>query len=1027
MYGKLALSVALALISTLAWAAPLKVDLSANGAVEPGWFDWNTGGRADNANFEKRFQNQVDFDDDFTIRFTKVDSRNRAQMNDAIPLHDLLEDAFKESDPFTMTIVGLAPGTYTMTTYDHDTNEDVVNDDGTLNITLKDADGTRLVANHVQQSWGPKPASVCSVTFTFRSDGSDVVLTFADNNDGIHNEAYLNGFILDRAVEPTKASAPQPADKTADVPRNVTLRWTAAETAAAANGHKVYLSKSLDDVKNGVAAADRGSTTDPAFDTLSLPASLEFGTTYYWRVDEGDAAKGYAAGTVWSFTTEPYAYPIPGKAITATASSSLNDKATPSKTIDGSGLDTSDLHSTNDADMWLAGGSQPTWLEYRFDKIYSLHEMWVWNYNQTVEPIVGFGLKEAAIEYSLDGASWTPLAPSTQFARGSGAAGYAHNTTVAFGGVPAKFVRITAKSSWGGGAQYGLSEVRFYYVPVQAREPQPGSNAAGIGPEVTLGWRAGRRAASHSVYLSTDLTAVQNATAPVTHPTTASLDAGTLSLATTYYWRVDEVNAADASAVWAGDVWSFATPEFVLVDDFESYTDAEGKRIYETWIDGYADGFKSSGSTVGKDTALNGTFGETQIIHGGKQSMPLLYNNTTAAFSEATRTFDAPQDWTRAGIKALAVHFRGEPNNTGGRVYVKINNAKVVYGGDAGDIAKSRWMQWNIDLGSLGGSLRNVTKLSIGVEGAGKGRGYVDDLRLYPSRCVAGLNHLEGDLNNDCVVDYRDIDIMANDWLKSDSTLVTSPAAPSTTGLLAHYKLDGNVLDSSGNNLNGTISGNPAYTPGIFGQAMTFDGIGDYVDCTNNVKFDTITNSITVCAWVRVDVFDVTYQPIVTKGDSSWRIARNAETNGIQWRANGPTPTFRINGTANVNDGEWHHLAGTYDGATAQLFVDGKLDGALATAGAIAKNTQKVFIGGNSEQTARLWKGAIDDVWVYSRALTEAEVRYLADQTPGDGKLYVPLMSPAELYRAEPVNQKSVNLKDFAQLAKEWLNTQLWP
>jgi hypothetical protein len=1022
MHGKTALSLAFTLISTLAWAAPLKVDLSANGAVEPGWFDWNTGGSADNTDFEKRFQNQVDFDDDFTIKFAKVDARNRATVNAAIPLAAVLSDGFKESNPFTMTLIGLAPGVYTLTTYSHDPKEDVVNDDGTLNITLKDADGTRLVADHVQQSWGPKPATVCSVTFTFRSDGSDIVLTFADNNDGIHNEAYLNGFTLDRAVEPGKATGPQPADKATDMPRDVTLRWTAAETAAATNGHKVFLSKSLDDVKNGAAAADRGLTTDPVFDVLGLAAPLEFGTTYYWRIDEGSAVKGYTAGTVWSFTTEPFAYVIPAQSITATASGSLNDKSTPNKTIDGSGLDASDLHGTTDSDMWLAGGTQPAWIQYQFDKIYSLHEMWVWNYNQTVESIVGFGMKDVLIEVSVDGATWTPLAPSTPFARGSGATGYAHNTTVGFGGVPAQFVRITVKSSWGGGSQSGLSEVRFYYVPVQAREPQPAVSAAEVGPEVTLSWRAGRRAASHDVYLSTDLPAVQNATAPVVHPSTATLDAGTLNLATTYYWRVDEVNALNTPATWVGDVWSFTTPEFLAVDDFESYTDDEGKRVYETWIDGW--GTNNNGSQVGYASA---PFAEQKIVSSGRQSMPLAYNNTTTAFSEAVRTFDPPQDWTRAGIKALAVQFRGEPNNTGGQVYVKINSTKFVYDGDAGDIAKARWTQWNIDLASVGGGLSKVTKLTIGVEGAGKGRIYVDDVRLYPSRCVPGAQPIEGDLNHDCVVDYRDLDLMANDWLKGDSTLTTAPAAPSTTGLLAQYKLDGNVLDSSGNNLNGTIMGNPAFTPGIAGQALTFDGTGDYVDCTNNVKWDAITDKITVCAWFRVDVFDVTYQPIVAKGDSSWRIARNSETNGLQWRCNGPNPTFRINGTVNVNDGEWHHAAGTYDGATAWLYIDGKLDGTMATAGLIAKNTQKVYIGGNSEQTARLWKGAIDEVRLYSRALTEAEVRYLADRTPGDGKLYIPLTSPAELYSAEPANQKSVNLKDFAQLATKWLDRQLWP
>jgi len=193
------------------------------------------------------------------------------------------------------------------------------------------------------------------------------------------------------------------------------------------------------------------------------------------------------------------------------------------------------------------------------------------------------------------------------------------------------------------------------------------------------------------------------------------------------------------------------------------------------------------------------------------------------------------------------------------------------------------------------------------------------------------------------------------------------------------------------------------------------------------VKWDAIANSITVSAWFRVDVFDVTYQPIVTKGDSSWRIARNSETDNLQWRCNGPNPTFRINSVAAVNDHEWHHVAGTYDGTMARLYVDGRLDGTLATTGAIAKNTQKVLLGANSEQTARLWKGSIDEVQIYTRALTEPEVRYLADQTPGDGKLYLPLRSLADLYDAEPVNQKSVNLKDFAQLAKKWLDRQLWP
>ena len=79
----------------------------------------------------------------------------------------------------------------------------------------------------------------------------------------------------------------------------------------------------------------------------------------------------------------------------------------------------------------------------------------------------------------------------------------------------AQYVKLTIKSNWGGVLpQYGLSEVRFFYVPVLAREPNPASGATGVNPEVTLSWRAGREAASHSVYLSTDQQEVTKARPP---------------------------------------------------------------------------------------------------------------------------------------------------------------------------------------------------------------------------------------------------------------------------------------------------------------------------------------------------------------------------------------------------------------------------------------------------------------------------------------------------------------------------------
>ncbi len=135
--------------------------------------------------------------------------------------------------------------------------------------------------------------------------------------------------------------------------------------------------------------------------TFDPPGSLAYGQTYYWRIDEvNKTADGTTyKGNVWSFTVEPYGYPITG--VTATASSSAASMG-PEKTIDGSGL-TGDLHGTEGTTMWLSGGVKPNWIQYQFDKVYKLFDLKVWNSNQLIEGFLGFGAKKVTIEYSTDG------------------------------------------------------------------------------------------------------------------------------------------------------------------------------------------------------------------------------------------------------------------------------------------------------------------------------------------------------------------------------------------------------------------------------------------------------------------------------------------------------------------------------------------------------------------------------------------------------------------------------------------------
>ena len=137
-----------------------------------------------------------------------------------------------------------------------------------------------------------------------------------------------------------------------------------------------------------------------------------------------------------------------------------------------------DQHSIDTTTMWMTNPAYQgqIWIQYDFSKTYKLHQMLVWNYNGVVRAskFTGFGLKDVIVEYSEDGQIWNVHPENTiQFAQAPGTEGYVYNTTVNFYGVMAKSVRITAKSKWGEAMilRSGLSEVRFMYIPLQAREP----------------------------------------------------------------------------------------------------------------------------------------------------------------------------------------------------------------------------------------------------------------------------------------------------------------------------------------------------------------------------------------------------------------------------------------------------------------------------------------------------------------------------------------------------------------------------
>jgi hypothetical protein len=750
-------------------------------------------------------------------------------------------------------------------------------------------------------------------------------------------------------VPPSQAYNPYPGDKATEVIlQKILLTWTGNEKAIK---HDVYFGAAVADVNSASRTNLSSVKSSVAQDANSFdPGSLERGRTYYWRVDEVMADGTIARGEIWSFTMEPVSYPIAG--VTATASS-FNPNMGPEKAVNGSGM-SGDCHSNVATDMWLSGknAAQPTWIQFAFDKVYKLDKVLVWNSNQAMESMFGFGVKDVLVEYSTDGTTWASL-DQVEVAQASGDVDCTPSN-VDLGGAVAKYVKFTIKSNWGGMfVQYGLSEVRFYYIPVWAREPKPAAAATGLNPQVSLNWRSGREAASHQIYLSTDKQAVQNGTAPVVSVTAPSYDAA-VNLAQTYYWKVVEVNEAKVPAAWEGDVWSFTTAQALVVDDFESYTDAEGKEIYRAWIDGY-DNPAKNGAIVGYDKA---PFAERTIRHGGQQSMPLAYNNTGGAvYSEAERTFNPPQDWSQYGITTLTLWFRGDANNTPAPLYLKINGTKVPFNNNAPSTGFLLWKQWNVDLASLGISLKSVKTLTIGIgDGTSgpKGRIYVDDIALYPA-----------------------------------APQVVVPVDPGTGALVALYAMEGNVQDTSGKGNSGTVSGNPAYANSMsgFGKALKFDGLDDYVTLPIGSLLSTLSN-ITVATWINFSGTGGAWQRVwdFGTGDTNYMFLSSN-------RAGTQSPRFAIRTTAVAErtvtapaalalSVGWHHLAVTIDGTTkvATLYVDGAA-AANATLTVLPKdlgNTNQNWIGRSQYTADAFFNGIVDDFRIYNVSLTAGQVRYLA-------------------------------------------------
>ncbi len=472
------------------------------------------------------------------------------------------------------------------------------------------------------------------------------------------------------------ASKPVPADGEVIRQTWVSLQWTAGPEAVS---HDVYFGEDYAQVKAGTGDTFRGNQTNAdfiaGFPGFPYPEGLVPGTTYYWRIDEVDESNPDSPwiGHVWSFMVAPRTAFSPDPA-------------------DGA----EDVDPAAAMLRWQAG----------YDA--KLHYVYFGDNYDTVNNATG------ALPTGL----------------------VLHNP----GALEAAKTYYWRIDEFDGMNTY-KGDVWSFTTPGAVGSPKPPHGAVDVKHNKILGWAPADDAASQRVYFGTDRAAVQAATTGSPEDKGMlgldgdSLDPGMLEWDTNYYWRVDTVDASGNTS--KGPVWIFTTANFLVVDDFEDYTDddAAGEAIWQGWVDGY--GVPENGSQVGY---LMPPYAEQSIVHSGSQSMPLGYD-VDQKYSEAVLTLVYPKDWTTGGVDTLGVWFKGDWINVPTPMYVALDGSAIVVNEDTDAAQRDVWTEWLIPLQAFadqGANLSNVGTIGIGFgdkanpQPGGSGTMFIDDVRLYP-------------------------------------------------------------------------------------------------------------------------------------------------------------------------------------------------------------------------------------------------------------------------------------------------------
>jgi hypothetical protein len=790
--------------------------------------------------------------------------------------------------------------------------------------------------------------------------------------DRVLTQAEIQSIML--RPDPRSAWGPSPANEaTVDIEHVTPLRWSPGDFVAK---HDVYFGTdelaATDADDSDTSGIYRGRQDANSF----IPAeTLDYGQTYYWRIDEYNTDATISTGKVWSFTV-------------------------------ANGLIVEDMEAYDDFCNRIFYG-------------------WRDGYGYSADPACGVQAYTGNGSGSTVGGTQPPFAERTIFHGGSQSMPMVYDNTGAAG----KARYSETQREWASPQDWTRHGVKALTVWFRGNLPTASTFSEGPAGTYTMTARSANiyDSADHFNYVFKQLSGVGTMEVKVESVNNTAADAkcGVMvretldpSSANAFVFFRPDGGVRFNRRYAAGEATSGFNPGTTL-------TLPHWLRL-ERYLGGSVRAWHSSDGVTWEELDTQVTVNMANDVYIG---LALASNNTgavcTAVFSDVITTGSITGQWQAQDI--------GITSNIAEQLYVAVEDSagknKVVNHVDPNAVLLDTWQQWDIDMkefSNAGVNLKSVKKMYIGVgkrtnpTAGGTGTLYIDDIWLYRPRCVPSLIKPEADFNNDCVVDYADLQTLADNWLR---IIWDTAGGPDGSGSL------------------------------VFGPA------GDYVAIENLFYNSTGLAAVSVSSWIRTNSGANQYIVAFDRNEY-YRLAINSNTpvtvGQVGWHVMTDAGQLDYSSVRRVDDDQWHHIVGVFDRGTATIYIDGTAEPS-ATLGTTygSGNMRYGFLCANSEAPAFDSPTPVaypiqhlDDVRVYDYALSATDIARLANRTgqPATGPiLWYKLDETSGSIAADSSgnghngqlrfswfdmnmhDDSTINFKDYALVVDQWLDELLWP